>query len=96
MIVVINRLTVPAEYGARLEGAFGSHSGGMSEVPGFKRFQLLRRSEGGEYLVLTEWQDRAAFEAWRESDAFQRAHSGTNPNSPVQSQLDTYEIVLEQ
>jgi heme oxygenase (staphylobilin-producing) len=95
VIVVINRLTVPAEYAAQLEGAFGSHSGGMKDVPGCKRFQLLRRSEGGEYLVLTEWQDRAAFEAWRQSDAFQRAHGGANPHSPVKSQLETYEIALD-
>jgi heme-degrading monooxygenase HmoA len=46
--------------------------------------------------VLTIWEDQAAFEAWRASDAFQRAHSSTNPNSPVQSALETYDVVIEQ
>ena len=96
MKVVINRLTLPAEYAEHLEQAFGRTSGGMADVPGCRGFQLLRRDGGGEYLVLTIWEDQAAFEAWRASDAFQRAHSSTNPNSPVQSALETYDVVIEQ
>ena len=94
MIVVINRLSVPAEYGEHLEQAFGQRGGSMGGVPGCQGFQLLRREGGGEYLVLTAWEDRASFEAWRDSDAFQRAHSSTNPNSPVKSVLDTYDVLI--
>jgi heme-degrading monooxygenase HmoA len=95
MVVVINRLQVPAEYAGHLEQAFG-RSGSMAGVPGFLFFQLLRREGGGEYLVLTAWRDKQAFESWRASDAFQRAHSETNPNSPVRSSLETYEVLAEQ
>jgi heme oxygenase (staphylobilin-producing) len=93
MHVAINRLRVPAEYGERLEQAFGRQST-MGEVPGFRAFRLLRNEAGGEYLVLTEWDDRASFEAWLESDAFSRAHAGSNPNSPVKSELSNYEVVI--
>lgn len=96
MYVAINRLQLPAEYASHLEGAFGRDPRSMSGVPGFVSFQLLRSTTESEYLVVTAWQDEASFTAWRESDAFQRAHSETNPNSPVKSQLDTYTLVVEQ
>ncbi len=96
MIVVVNRLQVPEEYAAHLEQAFGQRGGAIGGVPGCQGFQLLRREGGGEYLVVTTWDDHASFEAWRASDAFQRAHSSTNPNSPVQSTLEMYDVLLNQ
>jgi heme-degrading monooxygenase HmoA len=94
MFVAINRLTMPAEYGSHLEQAFQRNAGGMADVAGFVSFDLLRAEEGGEYLVVTRWNDKPSFEAWREGDAFSRAHGNVNPNSPVKSQLGTYEIVV--
>ena len=94
MHVAINRLRVPPEYASHLEQAFARASQ-MAGVPGFRAFKFLRNEEGGEYLVLTEWDDRASFQAWTESDAFSRAHSGSNPNSPVRSELGVYEALIE-
>jgi heme-degrading monooxygenase HmoA len=94
MFVAINRLKVPAEYGGHLEDRFKANAGGMSDVAGFVSFDLMRAEQGGEYLVVTRWQDKSSFEAWREGDAFSRAHAGTNPNSPVTSELGTYDIVV--
>ena len=94
MFVAINRLKMPAEYGSHLEQAFQRNAGGMAGVAGFVSFDLLRAEEGGEYLVVTRWNDKPSFEAWREGDAFQKAHGDVNPNSPVRSELGTYEIVI--
>jgi heme oxygenase (staphylobilin-producing) len=94
MFVAINTLKVPGEYGEKLEQAFGRNAGGMQEVAGFVSFDLLRSDAGGEYLVVTRWEDKPSFEAWRAGDAFSRAHSGTNPNSPVTSELGTYDVVI--
>lgn len=94
MFVAVNRLKMPPEYGSHLEQAFQRNAAGMDGVAGFVSFDLLRAEDGGEYLVVTRWQDRASFEAWREGDAFQRAHATTNPNSPVRSELGTYDVVL--
>ena len=94
MFVAINRLKMPAEYGSHLEERFKSNAGGMAGVAGFVSFDLLRAEEGGEYLVVTRWDDKASFEAWREGDAFQRSHGGVNPNSPVKSELGVYDVVL--
>jgi heme oxygenase (staphylobilin-producing) len=94
MHLAINRLQVPTEYAEHLERAFG-HASGLADVPGFRSFKFLKNEQGGEYLVLTEWDSRADFEAWTQSDAFSRAHSGSNPNSPVKSQLSNYELLIE-
>ncbi len=94
MFVAINRLTMPPEYAGRLEEGFGRSAGGMDGVDGFESFDLLKNEGGGEFLDVTKWRDKAAFEAWREGDAFQRAHATTNPNSPVKSELGAYDVVL--
>jgi heme oxygenase (staphylobilin-producing) len=94
MFVAINRLKMPAEYGDHLEQAFQRNAGGMANVAGFVSFDLLRAEERGEYLVVTKWQDKASFLAWREGDAFSKAHSGTNPNSPVTSELGAYDVII--
>lgn len=94
MIVVNNRLTVPPEYGDHLERAFAGRQGDLGQVPGLVSFDLLKRPEAGEYVVTTTWQTREDFDRWRESDAFQRAHSDANPNSPVTSVIEVYEVVL--
>lgn len=94
MFVAINRLKVPAEYGSHLEEAFSRNAGGMADVAGFISFDLMRAEEGGLFLVVTRWQDRPSFEAWREGDAFSKAHSNTNPNSPVKSELETFDVVI--
>ncbi|MFN8635015.1 MAG: antibiotic biosynthesis monooxygenase family protein [Chloroflexota bacterium] len=94
MFVAINKLTVPAEYGEHLEQAFGKNAGGMKDVAGFISFDLMKAEAGGEYLVVTKWQDKPSFEAWREGDAFSRAHSNVNANSPVKSELGTYDVVV--
>lgn len=95
MHIAINRLRVPPEYAEHLERAFQHSSGSMRDVPGFRAFKFLKHERGGEYLVVTEWDDRAAFEAWTQSEAFARAHAATNPNSPVKSELSVYEVLIE-
>ena len=94
MFVAINKLTVPAEYAGRLEEGFTRSAGGMDGVDGFVSFDLLKSEAGGEFLVVTRWRDKAAFQTWREGDAFSRAHATTNPNSPVKSELGAYDVVL--
>lgn len=93
MFVAINRLRLPASYGEHLLERFRA-APSMEGVDGFVAFDLLRAEAGDDYLVVTRWRDRAAFEAWRTGDAFMRAHAQTNPNSPVQAELLEYDVVL--
>ncbi|MDB5076661.1 MAG: antibiotic biosynthesis monooxygenase [Chloroflexi bacterium] len=97
MYIVMNRIKSPPEFSEHLERAF-RHAGSMQDVPGFVSFQFMRNTreadQGGavEYVALTQWNSRDAFEAWKKSEAFSRAHEGAE-NSPVTSELDTYEVL---
>ncbi len=94
MIVVINRLHVPVDYASHLERAFGdTHR--MDAVPGCLGFELLRNEIGGEYLVVTRWDTRTAYEDWRASDTFQQAHARANPDSPVKAELGVYDVLTQ-
>ena len=93
MLVVHNRLSVPPDYAAHLEDAFLKRTSLLREVPGFISFELLKPVETGVYVVATHWESRAAFDQWVAGDAFQKAHSGANPKSPVRSEVEIFEIV---
>ena len=95
MFVAINRITAPAGAVEHLERAF-AHAGNLQGVPGFTSFQFLRSTREGdprEYLAITHWETRAAFDAWTKSESFRQAHQGAGgPEAPA-ARLDTYETV---
>lgn len=97
MIVVMNMVTV-AEGGAEaFEAAFAARERRLSEAPGFAGFELLRRDSGGEYVVLSRWESREAFQGWLKSDLFKEAHRGDGER-PVgghgqQSEIRSYEVL---
>ena len=99
MFMVMNRLSCPPEYREHLERAF-SHAGNLQGVPGFVLFHFLKNTaempEGGrlEYLALTQWESRAAYEAWVKSESFRAAHTDHGGAGPVTSALETYEALI--
>ena len=55
-------------------------------MPGFGTFHLLRgpaREDHVLYSSHTTWDDKAAFEAWTNSEAFRQAHRGAGGNKPL-------------
>jgi heme-degrading monooxygenase HmoA len=82
MIVVSNRIGVNPEHKEAFETTFAARAGLVDGMTGFVSFQLLRpTAEGDPYIVMTFWEDEAAFKAWTESDEFKQGHavSGTLP-----------------
>ena len=81
MFIVINRLRIKPAAGEKLIERF-TQSHGLEDSPGFIRFRLLEPAwspgdlDEGEYLSMTEWASREAFQRWLDSDAFKRAHTG--------------------
>ncbi len=81
MFVVINRLTVKEGQGEELVARF-MRSYGLEETPGFICFRVLEPTwtpderSGEEWLSMTCWESREESEAWRDSDAFKKAHAG--------------------
>ncbi|WP_411843872.1 antibiotic biosynthesis monooxygenase [Salinicoccus sp. HZC-1] len=73
---------------------------------GFVLMEVLRTENTEEYdelQICTTWEERANFEAWRESRATKKAHAaekgGDNKkpeNSPILgAELQTYEVVIQ-
>lgn len=65
-------------------------------MDGFEGFELLRPTDGRDvYLVYTRWESNEAFEAWVNSDAFQRGHAAHHEGGPVgtASELWAFDVV---
>ena len=95
MFAVINRIHSPAAGAEHLERAF-RQAGNLEGVPGFVDFHFLKNTREGEpleFLALTTWRDRAAYEVWTKSESFQRAHSRDAGSSGLSAELDTYEVL---
>lgn len=74
MFVVQNRLPVAEGREAEFEEVFERRTQVVSQQPGFDRLQLLRATETRSYIIQAYWETREAFEQWRSSEAFERAH----------------------
>lgn len=58
----------------------------LQDVPGFKRFNLLQGATNDEYTLFashSEWESRAAFEAWTQSEAFRKAHANAGARKDI-------------
>lgn len=96
MYVVMNRLTVAPENTGHLEQGFAHSAGRMRAVPGCGDFHLLKETgteSDAVYMVLTEWEDEAAFRAWAESDAFRRAHASAGQTGAM-GEVHTYTAIF--
>jgi heme-degrading monooxygenase HmoA len=98
MIIVTNRLHVSAEYAAEFEERFRQRSGLIDTMPGFIRNMVLRpTSEGGPYVVLTMWESQEHFDAWTQSEAFKKAHTGgSSPHVyTAPNHVETFEVLTD-
>ena len=74
ILIVQNRIQVNKGFEDRFEQDLPRSE--RAEVPGRLFFALLRSDDPGVYINNSVWGSRAAFQDWRGSDAFKRAHSG--------------------
>ncbi len=101
MYIAMNRFNVLLEQADAFETVWRTRDSSLGEVPGFVAFRLLRGPEGDDtvlYASHTQWQDRAAFEAWTRSEAFRRAHRDAGRNKPMYAghpEFEGFETVLE-
>jgi len=88
--VTINRFSIAPGREADFEARWKGRDSKLVEMPGFKSFSLCRRDAGGKghgadkggdynYMSLTIWENKAAFENWRSSDSFGKAHGKDSP-----------------
>ena len=100
MFVAINRFKITPGFEEGFEKVWRERDSYLSEVPGFKAFNLLKGPETEEYVLYAShsvWESRAAFDAWTESESFRKAHAqasapkGTYLGHP---DLELFESVL--
>ncbi|AXG99804.1 antibiotic biosynthesis monooxygenase family protein [Deinococcus wulumuqiensis] len=77
MITVANRIFVNPERADAFEERFRRRPRRVDTQPGFVSDHVLRPTKEGEpYVVLSFWESREAFEAWRTSPGFRDGHKG--------------------
>lgn len=74
-IVVANRLPIAKGYEKEFEKRFEHRLRSVDQMPGFIRIEILRPLLGNNYIILTYWESKAAFETWMKSESFKRAHA---------------------
>ena len=75
-VVKINAITIPEGMGPQLEGRFAGRAKMVEQFDGFEDFQLLRPTEGEDrYFVYTRWASEEHFQAWMDSQDFERGHA---------------------
>jgi len=85
--IAMNRFTVAPGREDEFVEVWRRRDSYLDQVPGFKAFRLLRgepREDHTLFISHSQWDSRAAFAAWTESEAFTKAHrQGRMPEGVV-------------
>lgn len=95
--VVANRVPVKPDFRGEFEERFRRRAGEVEKQAGFVRMEILRPvNEDGVYVVLTHWENKAAFEAWVRSDDFKAAHQNPLPKEAFGEGggLEQHEVII--
>lgn len=104
MFIACNYLACTEEYRQRMEDLLVQRPRIIDYKPGFMGMKTLRPMRTMDhYLVVSQWEDQGAFEAWRYGEDFLRMHQqafedfeaykekGKDP--PVKSSFRTYRLI---
>ncbi len=104
--VAVNFIHCESDYVGRFEELFRSRAHAIDRIPGFLSMRVLKpEAPGGDYLVVSEWSAREAFEGWRQSPEFLEGHrrgfedvrrareEGRTP--PMTSRFETYSVLCD-
>ncbi|MEM7279945.1 MAG: antibiotic biosynthesis monooxygenase [Pseudomonadota bacterium] len=100
MYLAMNRFKIAKGFEEGFEAVWRNRDSFLSEVPGFKTFNLLKGPEREDHVLYAShsvWESEAAFIAWTESDAFRKAHGQTSAPKGTylgHPDLETFESVL--
>lgn len=86
MFIAMNRFSIHKGSEEAFEEVWKTRDSLLADVPGFVDFKLLRGPDQGEttlYASHTIWTDRAAFEAWTQSEHFRKAHANAGSHGTL-------------
>ncbi|MEI5996564.1 antibiotic biosynthesis monooxygenase [Paraburkholderia bengalensis] len=84
MFIAMNRFKVTLGSEAAFEEVWTTRDTHLKDVPGFIEFHLLKGPQRDDHVLYsshTIWANRAAFEAWTQSEAFRAAHRNAGNQS---------------
>lgn len=102
MYIAMNRFRIKRGEEATFEQIWGERDTYLSEVPGFKSFQLLKGPEADDHTLYashTVWESYKAFDEWTRSDEFRMAHAQAGSRRDIYlgpPQFEGFEAVLDQ
>jgi heme oxygenase (staphylobilin-producing) len=89
----MNVVHVPEENREAFEQQFLQRESHVYKAEGFAGFELLRRDRDGEYVVLSKWENDAAFKAWVNGDLFKMSHRPADGQLADTSEVRHYEVI---
>lgn len=98
MYIVNNRVSVAEGYEDMFEERFRKRAGQVEKQAGFVRMSILKpETDDTPYVVMTAWQDKAAFENWVGSEDFKLAHQNPMPKEAFKGEgkLEMFEVIIE-
>lgn len=90
----MNRFRVAKGSEEAFEAVWKSRDSRLDQVPGFRTFHLLRGESAEDHTLYashSEWDSRAAFEAWTRSEAFRAAHQSAGSAKPLYLEAPVFE-----
>jgi heme-degrading monooxygenase HmoA len=84
MFIAMNRFKVALGSEGAFEEVWTTRDTHLKDVPGFVEFHLLKGPQREDHVLYsshTLWANRAAFEAWTQSEAFRAAHRNAGNES---------------
>ncbi len=100
MYLAMNRFRIKPGDEETFENIWRERETYLDSVPGFKSFNLLKGPATEEYSLYAShsiWEDKAAFEAWTQSEAFRKAHAQAGARKDIYlgpPQFEGFEAVL--
>jgi len=96
MIVVSNHVQIPESraetFVRRLKDSYG-----IEDQPGFVELRLLQPIDAEGYITATTWESVDDYEAWKDGEAFERAHAERSADETfaAPNTVEIHEIAVE-
>ncbi|VAX35368.1 Heme-degrading monooxygenase, staphylobilin-producing [hydrothermal vent metagenome] len=100
MYIAMNRFRIANDKTYAFIEIWKSRESHLNEVPGFHTFKLLQgpgSDKGSIFISHSTWDSVEAFEAWKESEQFKKAHAGPKPPKDIflgPPEFEGFEVVL--
>ncbi len=100
MFIAMNRFKVKLGEEKHFEEIWKSRDTHLNDVPGFKKFNLIKSESNEEYTLYashSEWVSKQDFIDWTKSEAFRMAHKNAGEHKNVyieHPQFEGFEVVI--